>query len=42
LETELKQRMTEHHDKYELEEKIDKQGLDEAVRSGWTKKVKKI
>lgn len=42
LENQLKERMVEHHDRYELEEKIDKHGLDEAVRSGWTKKVKKV
>ncbi len=38
----LKERMREHHDKYELEEKIDKHGMKEAMRSGWLKKVKKI
>lgn len=38
----LKERMREHHDKYELEEKIDKYGMKEAMRSGWLKKVKKI
>jgi hypothetical protein len=34
--------MRDHHDKYELAEKIDKHGMDDAKRNGWLKKVKKI
>lgn len=38
----MTKRMREHHNKYELEEKIDKYGMDEAVKQGWLRKVKKI
>ena len=37
----LKRRMKEHHDNYEIEEKIDKEGLEEAQKQGWTKKIKR-
>jgi len=36
----MKKRLVEHHDRYELEDKIDEFGLEEAVRGGWTKKGK--
>ena len=36
----LKERNTKHHDKYEIAEKIDKYGMDEAKRHGWDKKAK--
>jgi putative FmdB family regulatory protein len=42
LDTQLKDRMTQHHDKYELEEKIDKHGMNDAEKHGWLKKVKKL
>jgi hypothetical protein len=38
----MRKRMHAHHDKYEIAEKIDKHGLDEAKRAGWLKKAKKI
>jgi hypothetical protein len=38
----MRKRMRDHHDKYELAEKIDKHGMDDAKRNGWLKKVKKI
>jgi len=38
----LKKRMADHHDKYEVQDKIDKFGLEEATRHGWTKKAKKL
>lgn len=37
----IKDRMTKHHDKYEVAEKIDKFGFNDAIRHGWTKKVKR-
>ena len=42
LNTQLKERMTKYHDRYELEEKIDKFGTDDAQQFGWFKKVKKV
>lgn len=38
----LKERSRVHHDRYELEEKIDKYGIDDAITHGWTKKIKKV
>jgi hypothetical protein len=35
FEAKLKKRMKDHHDKYEIQEKIDKYGLDDAIRNGW-------
>lgn len=37
----LKQRFNDHMRRYELEERVDKYGIDEAIRNGWTKKIKK-
>jgi len=37
----LHKRMSDHHDKYEIAEKIDRHGMDTAKRLGWTKKAKK-
>jgi hypothetical protein len=34
--------MNDHHDRYEIEEKIDRHGIDDAIRLGWTKKAKKV
>lgn len=42
VEKQLKKRMVEHHNEYEVAEKIDKFGLDEAKKFGWDKKAKKI
>lgn len=42
IEKQLKSRMKKHHDQYEVEEKIDKHGLDDAVKHGWTKDAKKV
>ena len=39
-EADLKRRHREHHDKYEVAEKIDKQGIETADRLGWSKKKK--
>ena len=41
VEKQLRTRMVDHHDKYELAEKIDKYGLEEAMRLKWTKKIKR-
>lgn len=38
----MKKRMHDHHDRYELAEKIDKHGMDDARKFGWTKKLKKV
>lgn len=38
----LKQRMNDHHDRFEIERKIDEHGMDEAIRNNWVKKIKKI
>lgn len=37
----MKKRMREHHDRYELAEKIDQHGMNDAKRYGWLKKIKK-
>lgn len=42
LDQQLKKRMNDHHDRYEIEEKIDRHGIDDAIRLGWTKKAKKV
>lgn len=42
IEQTLKDRSVKHHDKYELAEKIDKFGMNEATERGWLKKIKKI
>lgn len=42
IEKQLKARMTEYSDRYELAEKIDKYGLNEAKKHGWLKKLKKV
>lgn len=41
IEKKLKERSKRHHDKYELADKIDKEGLDTAKRLDWLKKVKR-
>ena len=38
----MKTRMREHHDRYEVFEKIDKHGMDDARKFGWDKKAKKL
>ena len=38
----MKDRMSKHHDKHELADKIDQFGMDAAVKHGWLKKVKRI
>lgn len=35
----LAERMHNHDDKYELAEKIDKYGMDDAIKHGWVKKA---
>jgi len=41
LDKKLKERMNNHHDESdEILEKIDKYGLDDAEKHGWTKKIK--
>lgn len=42
IEKTMKHRSKDHARKYELEERIDKHGLDEAVKDGLTKKIKKL
>ena len=37
-EANMKKRFQTHHDKYEIAEKIDRQGIETADRLGWTKK----
>ena len=41
-EQKLRKRMNDHHDRNEVAEKIDKHGMDDAVRNGWLKRMKKI
>lgn len=41
-ETQMKERMHQHINEYELAERIDKYGLNEAERTGILKKVKKV
>lgn len=41
-EQKMRKRMNDHHDRYELAEKIDKYGLDDAKRYGWLKRQKKV
>lgn len=38
----MTKRMRDHHDRYEVEEKIDKFGLDDAKKHGWLKKRKAL
>jgi hypothetical protein len=38
----MKDRMVNHQNKHELAEQIDKFGMNDAVRHGWLKKVKKV
>lgn len=38
----MRKRMNDHHDRNEVAEKIDKHGMDDAVRNGWLKRIKKI
>lgn len=42
VQKELRERMVNHHDNYELQEKIDRYGYNEAKRHGWLKRVKKV
>ena len=41
-EQKLRKRMNDHHDRYEIAEKIDKYGLEDAKRYGWLKRHKKV
>jgi ribosomal protein L32 len=34
----MKERMKRYHDQYDVAEKIDKFGMDEALKNGWVKK----
>lgn len=38
----MRKRMNDHHDRYEIEEKVDKYGLDDAKKFGWDKKIKRV
>ena len=38
----MRKRMNDHHDRNEVAEKIDKHGMDDAVRNGWLKRIKKV
>lgn len=37
----LKKRMTEHHNKHELAEKIETHGIEDAKKFGWDTSIKK-
>jgi len=39
MDKKLKKRMTDHHDKHLVAEKIDKWGMDDALKFGWDKKA---
>lgn len=41
-EQQMRDRMVKNHDRYEVAEKVDKYGLDEAKKHGWLKKAKKV
>lgn len=41
LDKQMKKRMSDHHDRYEVEAKIDEYGINDAKRHGWDKKVKR-
>lgn len=41
-EQQMKARMRQHHDRHEVEAKIDEHGIDDALKHGWTKKVKRV
>lgn len=38
----LKKRMHDHHNKYEIERKVDEFGIADSLRDGTIKKIKKI
>lgn len=38
----MRERFNQHHDKYEVEEKIDKYGQEDAQKFGWDKKRQKV
>ncbi len=37
----MKKRLREHDARYGMETKIETHGIDEAVKNGWTKKIKR-
>ena len=41
LKEQLTKRMRDHHDRHETAEKIDRHGMDDAVKLGWDKKAKR-
>lgn len=42
IERTIQERSRDHHNRYEIEEKVDRHGLDDAVKFGWDKKIKRI
>lgn len=40
LDRQLKERMNNHHDKYEVEQKIEQWGTNDATKHGWFKRRK--
>lgn len=41
LDKQLKKRMNDHHDRYEVAEKIDEHGTTDAKKFGWDKRIKR-
>jgi len=41
VDKQLLARMRDHHDKYEIQEKVDRHGLETAEKHKWTTKIKR-
>lgn len=41
-EQQMRDRMSKHHDRHEIHDKIDQFGMNAAEKHGWLKKVKKV
>lgn len=41
LKQQLTKRMNQHHDSYEVAQKIDEFGVDDAKKHGWDKRIKR-
>lgn len=41
VQAQIKDRMTKHHDQYEIADKIDEHGIKDAVKHGWVRKGKR-
>ena len=42
LDRQLKKRLNEHHDKYEVAQKVEEHGMNDALKFGWVKKYKRV